>query len=89
MLLKVLIYFYILLSFSFCNSEKEDPSKDKLLNACLIYGSYCTFMYDDIRLGGSKNTEKYRNCMDGKDGEVQIPPFSSCALYNEYVKLKE
>jgi hypothetical protein len=46
-------------------------------------------MYDDTRLGGSKNTEKYRNCMDGKDGEVQIPPFSSCTLYNEYVKLKE
>lgn len=89
MSLKVFTCFIILFSFLNCNSEKEDLTKDKLSNACIIYGFYCTFMYDDNRLGGTKNSEKYRNCMDGRDGEVQIPPFYACALYNEYTKLKK
>ena len=76
----------IILNFPNCSSEKNNINKDKVFNACIIYGSYCYIMY-----GSVSKREQYNQCMDGRDGDIQILPafLPSCGLYSEYIKIKK
>jgi hypothetical protein len=82
---RALINSVLIVQLCACATEKEDLTKDKILNACVLYGSFCQILY-----GGSvESRDAYNNCIAGRDGVGQIPPLlPGCGLYSEYKKNK-